>query len=143
MGCLRVTENICTSGQALSDGPQKRNIKPINNKLTEISCHYLVHLLIWKYFCRTVTDSFGGGSGGVYLFLLKYIFFSLLFFLDLSNVMNSTPNIKAVNGKAESSDSGAESEEEGLREEEEKELQINGKGKFSRPLCLPELLLAT
>lgn len=46
---------------------------------------------------------------------------------DLSNVMNSTPNIKAVNGKAESSDSGAESEEEGLREEEEKELQINGK----------------
>ncbi|XP_010290143.1 PREDICTED: acyl-CoA-binding domain-containing protein 5 isoform X3 [Phaethon lepturus] len=47
---------------------------------------------------------------------------------DLSNVMNSTPNIKAVNGKAESSDSGAESEEEGLREEEEKELQLNGKG---------------
>ncbi|XP_027745533.1 acyl-CoA-binding domain-containing protein 5 isoform X2 [Empidonax traillii] len=47
---------------------------------------------------------------------------------DLSNVMNSTRNIKAVNGKAESSDSGAESEEEGLREEEEKELQINGKG---------------
>ncbi|XP_071591071.1 acyl-CoA-binding domain-containing protein 5 isoform X2 [Heliangelus exortis] len=46
---------------------------------------------------------------------------------DLSNVMNSTPNIKAVNGKAESSDSGAESEEEGLREEEEKELQLNGK----------------
>ncbi|XP_010191292.1 PREDICTED: acyl-CoA-binding domain-containing protein 5 isoform X2 [Mesitornis unicolor] len=46
---------------------------------------------------------------------------------DLSNVMSSTPNIKAVNGKAESSDSGAESEEEGLREEEEKELQLNGK----------------
>ncbi|XP_053810760.1 acyl-CoA-binding domain-containing protein 5 isoform X3 [Vidua macroura] len=46
---------------------------------------------------------------------------------DLSNVMNSTPNIKVVNGKAESSDSGAESEEEGLREEEEKEVQINGK----------------
>ncbi|XP_068002175.1 acyl-CoA-binding domain-containing protein 5 isoform X2 [Melanerpes formicivorus] len=46
----------------------------------------------------------------------------------LSNVMNSTPNIKAVNGKAESSDSGAESEEEGLREEEEKELQLNDKG---------------
>ncbi|XP_061207117.1 acyl-CoA-binding domain-containing protein 5 isoform X2 [Neopsephotus bourkii] len=46
---------------------------------------------------------------------------------DLSNVMNSTPNIKAVNGKAESSDSGAESEEEGLREEEEKEMQLNGK----------------
>eukprot|EP00076_Gallus_gallus_P037405 XP_025002943.1 acyl-CoA-binding domain-containing protein 5 isoform X2 [Gallus gallus] len=46
---------------------------------------------------------------------------------DLSNVMNSTPNIKAVNGKAESSDSGAESEEEGLREEEEKELQQNVK----------------
>ncbi|XP_069715587.1 acyl-CoA-binding domain-containing protein 5 isoform X2 [Phaenicophaeus curvirostris] len=46
---------------------------------------------------------------------------------DLSNVMNSTPNIKAVNGKAESSDSGAESEEEGLREDEEKELQLNGK----------------
>ncbi|KFV12176.1 Acyl-CoA-binding domain-containing protein 5, partial [Tauraco erythrolophus] len=47
---------------------------------------------------------------------------------DLSKVMNSTPNIKAVNGKAESSDSGAESEEEGLREEEEKQLQLNGKG---------------
>ncbi|XP_030349643.1 acyl-CoA-binding domain-containing protein 5 isoform X3 [Strigops habroptila] len=46
---------------------------------------------------------------------------------DLSNVMNSTPNVKAVNGKAESSDSGAESEEEGLREEEEKEMQLNGK----------------
>ncbi|XP_010126965.1 PREDICTED: acyl-CoA-binding domain-containing protein 5-like, partial [Chlamydotis macqueenii] len=46
---------------------------------------------------------------------------------DLSNVMNSTPNIKAVNGKAESSDSGAESEEEGLHEEEEKEQQLNGK----------------
>ncbi|XP_014737691.1 PREDICTED: acyl-CoA-binding domain-containing protein 5 [Sturnus vulgaris] len=46
---------------------------------------------------------------------------------DLSNVMNSTPKIKVVNGKAESSDSGAESEEEGLHEEEEKELQINGK----------------
>ncbi|XP_064018824.1 acyl-CoA-binding domain-containing protein 5 isoform X2 [Pogoniulus pusillus] len=45
----------------------------------------------------------------------------------LSNVMNSTPAIKAVNGKAESSDSGAESEEEGLREEEEKEVQLNGK----------------
>ncbi|NXN12174.1 ACBD5 protein, partial [Indicator maculatus] len=45
----------------------------------------------------------------------------------LSNVMNSTPNIKAVNGKAESSDSGAESEEEGLREEEEKELRLNEK----------------
>ncbi|XP_010009702.1 PREDICTED: acyl-CoA-binding domain-containing protein 5 isoform X2 [Nestor notabilis] len=50
---------------------------------------------------------------------------------DLSNVMNSTPNVKAVNGKAESSDSGAESEEEGLREEEEKEMQLNGKGMFS------------
>ncbi|NXH15353.1 ACBD5 protein, partial [Bucco capensis] len=45
---------------------------------------------------------------------------------DLSNVMTSTPKIKAVNGKAESSDSGAESEEEGLREEEEKEVQLNG-----------------
>lgn len=47
--------------------------------------------------------------------------------------MNSTPAIKAVNGKAESSDSGAESEEEGLREEEEKEVQLNGKGMF----CVP------
>ncbi|NXA44685.1 ACBD5 protein, partial [Nothocercus julius] len=46
---------------------------------------------------------------------------------DLSNVMTSTPNMKAVNGKAESSDSGAESEEEGLREDEEKEMQLNGK----------------
>lgn len=52
--------------------------------------------------------------------------------------MNSTPNIKAVNGKAESSDSGAESEEEGLREEEEKELQQNVKGMFHtlRPVSL-------
>lgn len=59
--------------------------------------------------------------------------------------MNSTPNIKAVNGKAESSDSGAESEEEGLREEEEKELQLNGKGMFSalRSLSLPKLFLTT
>ncbi|NXA31910.1 ACBD5 protein, partial [Eudromia elegans] len=46
---------------------------------------------------------------------------------DLSNLMTSTPNMKAVNGKAESSDSGAESEEEGLREDEEKEIQLNGK----------------
>ncbi|NWX98519.1 ACBD5 protein, partial [Nothoprocta ornata] len=46
---------------------------------------------------------------------------------DLSNVMTSTPNMKAVNGKAESSDSGAESEEEGLREDEEKEIQLNAK----------------
>lgn len=122
---------------------KKNPMKPINKELTEISCHYLVDLLIWTYFCRTVTDSFGGGSGGVCWFPLKYIFFCLLFFLDLSNVMNSTPTIKAVNGKAESSDSGAESEEEGLREEEEKEVQINGKGKFSGPLCVPELFLAT
>lgn len=59
--------------------------------------------------------------------------------------MNSTPNIKAVNGKAESSDSGAESEEEGLREEEEKELQLNGKGMFSAlgSLSLPKLFLTT
>lgn len=59
--------------------------------------------------------------------------------------MNSTPNIKAVNGKAESSDSGAESEEEGLCEEEEKELQLNGKGMFSAlgPLSLPKLFLTT
>ncbi|NWJ09104.1 ACBD5 protein, partial [Crypturellus undulatus] len=51
---------------------------------------------------------------------------------DLSNVMTSTPNMKAVNGKAESSDSGAESEEEGLREDEEKEIQLNGKDMFAR-----------
>ncbi|XP_053322918.1 acyl-CoA-binding domain-containing protein 5 isoform X2 [Spea bombifrons] len=31
---------------------------------------------------------------------------------DLSNVLTSTPNCKAINGKTESSDSGAESEEE-------------------------------
>lgn len=84
-----------------------------------------------------MTDSFGGGSGGVCLFSLKYFFF-FAFFSDLSNVMNSTPNIKAVNGKAESSDSGAESEDDGLREEEEKEVQINGKGKFSGSVCAPE-----
>lgn len=72
-------------------------------------------------------------------------FSSSNFFLDLSNVMNSTPNIKALNGKAESSDSGAESEEEGLHEEEEKELQLNGKGMFSvlGSLSLPKLFLTT
>lgn len=37
--------------------------------------------------------------------------------LDLGNVLTSTPNTKTVNGKAESSDSGAESEEEEAREE--------------------------
>ncbi|XP_055002784.1 acyl-CoA-binding domain-containing protein 5 isoform X3 [Sorex araneus] len=36
---------------------------------------------------------------------------------DLGNVLTSTPNAKTVNGKAESSDSGAESEEEEAREE--------------------------
>lgn len=36
---------------------------------------------------------------------------------DLGNVLTSTPNAKAVNGKAESSDSGAESEEEEARED--------------------------
>lgn len=76
----------------------------------------------------------------------RNLFFpSLDFFSDLSNVMNSTPNIKAVNGKAESSDSGAESEEEGLREEEEKELQLNGSGMFSAlgQLFLSKLFLTT
>ncbi|KAG8504728.1 Acyl-CoA-binding domain-containing protein 5 [Galemys pyrenaicus] len=37
--------------------------------------------------------------------------------LDLGNVLTSTPNAKTVNGKAESSDSGAESEEEETQEE--------------------------
>ncbi|XP_054551161.1 acyl-CoA-binding domain-containing protein 5 isoform X4 [Talpa occidentalis] len=36
---------------------------------------------------------------------------------DLGNVLTSTPNAKTVNGKAESSDSGAESEEEETQEE--------------------------
>uniref|UniRef100_F7GEL3 Acyl-CoA-binding domain-containing protein 5 n=1 Tax=Monodelphis domestica TaxID=13616 RepID=F7GEL3_MONDO len=36
---------------------------------------------------------------------------------DLGNVLSSTPNVKTVNGKAESSDSGAESEEEEAQEE--------------------------
>lgn len=65
-------------------------------------------------------------------------FSSLNVFSDLSNVLNSAPNLKTVNGKAESSDSGAESEEEGLHEEEEKELQQNVKGMFStlRPMPL-------
>ncbi|XP_040208508.1 acyl-CoA-binding domain-containing protein 5 isoform X4 [Rana temporaria] len=42
---------------------------------------------------------------------------------ELSTALTSTPNCKAVNGKAESSDSGAESEEEdaGRQEEEEEE----------------------
>ncbi|XP_067418502.1 acyl-CoA-binding domain-containing protein 5 isoform X2 [Emydura macquarii macquarii] len=46
---------------------------------------------------------------------------------DLGNVMTSTPNSKAVNGKAESSDSGAESEAEEGHEEEEKEIQQSEK----------------
>uniref|UniRef100_A0A8B9XP93 Acyl-CoA-binding domain-containing protein 5 n=1 Tax=Bos mutus grunniens TaxID=30521 RepID=A0A8B9XP93_BOSMU len=37
--------------------------------------------------------------------------------LDLGNVLASTPNAKTVNGKAESSDSGAESEEEAAQED--------------------------
>ena len=37
--------------------------------------------------------------------------------LDLGNVLASTPNVKTVNGKAESSDSGAESEEEAAQED--------------------------
>ncbi|KAI5282408.1 Acyl-Coa-Binding Domain-Containing Protein 5 [Manis pentadactyla] len=36
---------------------------------------------------------------------------------DLGNVLTSTPNFKTVNGKAESSDSGTESEEEEIQEE--------------------------
>ncbi|XP_042541961.1 acyl-CoA-binding domain-containing protein 5 isoform X2 [Dipodomys spectabilis] len=36
---------------------------------------------------------------------------------DLGNVLTSTPNAKTVNGKAESSDSGAESEEDEAQEE--------------------------
>ncbi|XP_048223897.1 acyl-CoA-binding domain-containing protein 5 isoform X1 [Perognathus longimembris pacificus] len=36
---------------------------------------------------------------------------------DLGNVLTSTPNVKTVNGKAESSDSGAESEEDEPQEE--------------------------
>ncbi|XP_074049145.1 acyl-CoA-binding domain-containing protein 5 isoform X2 [Macrotis lagotis] len=36
---------------------------------------------------------------------------------DLGNVLSSTPKVKTVNGKAESSDSGAESEEEDIQEE--------------------------
>uniref|UniRef100_A0AAA9RV45 Acyl-CoA-binding domain-containing protein 5 n=1 Tax=Bos taurus TaxID=9913 RepID=A0AAA9RV45_BOVIN len=36
---------------------------------------------------------------------------------DLGNVLASTPNAKTVNGKAESSDSGAESEEEAAQED--------------------------
>ncbi|KAG8443298.1 hypothetical protein GDO86_011914 [Hymenochirus boettgeri] len=40
---------------------------------------------------------------------------------DLSNALTSTPNGKAVNGKAESSDSGAESEEEEAATQETKE----------------------
>lgn len=37
--------------------------------------------------------------------------------LDLGNVLTSAPNTKTVNGKAESSDSGAESEEVEAQEE--------------------------
>ncbi|XP_036615135.1 acyl-CoA-binding domain-containing protein 5 [Trichosurus vulpecula] len=36
---------------------------------------------------------------------------------DLGNVLSSTPKVKTINGKAESSDSGAESEEEETQEE--------------------------
>uniref|UniRef100_A0A8D1KXE4 Acyl-CoA-binding domain-containing protein 5 n=1 Tax=Sus scrofa TaxID=9823 RepID=A0A8D1KXE4_PIG len=48
---------------------------------------------------------------------------------DLGNVLTSTPNAKTVNGKAESSDSGAESEEEEAHEkvkgEEQNDNDIN------------------
>ncbi|PIO23398.1 hypothetical protein AB205_0119940 [Aquarana catesbeiana] len=49
---------------------------------------------------------------------------------ELSTALTSTPNGKAVNGKAESSDSGAESEEEdaGRREEEEEEEEEDDEG---------------
>ncbi|XP_018422997.1 PREDICTED: acyl-CoA-binding domain-containing protein 5 isoform X2 [Nanorana parkeri] len=49
---------------------------------------------------------------------------------ELSTALTSTPNCKAVNGKAESSDSGAESEEEntGRREEEEEEEDDDDEG---------------
>ncbi|CAI9563078.1 unnamed protein product [Staurois parvus] len=40
---------------------------------------------------------------------------------ELSTALTSTPNCKAVNGKAESSDSGAESEEEDVGRQEEEE----------------------
>ncbi|XP_058525571.1 acyl-CoA-binding domain-containing protein 5 isoform X2 [Ochotona princeps] len=48
---------------------------------------------------------------------------------DLGNVLTSTPNAKTVNGKAESSDSGAESEEEEAREEMKKADQNNHENK--------------
>ncbi|KAF2979119.1 hypothetical protein EK904_006685 [Melospiza melodia maxima] len=83
---------------------------------------------LWVYcVVKAVGDGADEDSRWWCVFVSFKIFFSFAFFLDLSNVMNSTPAIKAVNGKAESSDSGAESEEDGLREEEEKEVQINGK----------------
>lgn len=53
----------------------------------------------------------------------------LLHVIDLGNVLTSTPNAKTVNGKAESSDSGAESEEEEAREEMKKADQSNHENK--------------
>uniref|UniRef100_A0A8C6EJL4 Acyl-CoA-binding domain-containing protein 5 n=1 Tax=Microcebus murinus TaxID=30608 RepID=A0A8C6EJL4_MICMU len=46
---------------------------------------------------------------------------------DLGNVLTSTPNAKTVNGKAESSDSGAESEEEEAQEVKGAEQSVNDK----------------
>ncbi|KAM4705678.1 acyl-CoA-binding domain-containing protein 5 isoform 2-T3 [Rhinophrynus dorsalis] len=61
---------------------------------------------------------------------------------DLSSVLTSTPNCKAVNGKAESSDSGAESEEEeakGNEEEEEETEQSEQEEKHTEQSPAPEM----
>ncbi|XP_077347147.1 acyl-CoA-binding domain-containing protein 5 isoform X1 [Lithobates pipiens] len=69
-------------------------------------------------FYEIVEDKKHGRGSGVTSVRLDKVAKSLE---ELSTALTSTPNGKAVNGKAESSDSGAESEEEdaGRREEEE------------------------
>ncbi|XP_053569881.1 acyl-CoA-binding domain-containing protein 5 [Bombina bombina] len=60
---------------------------------------------------------------------------------DLSNALTSTPNCKAVNGKADSSDSGAESEEEetaGQEEEDGETEQSEQEGKRTEHNSAPE-----
>ncbi|XP_044149295.1 acyl-CoA-binding domain-containing protein 5 isoform X1 [Bufo gargarizans] len=86
---------------------------PVTEKVEE-----LLHVI--GPFYEIVEDKKHGRGSGVTSVRLDRVTKSLE---DLSSVLTSTPNCKAVNGKAESSDSGAESEEEeaGRKEEEDEE----------------------
>ncbi|XP_056375340.1 acyl-CoA-binding domain-containing protein 5 isoform X2 [Hyla sarda] len=86
---------------------------PVTEKVEEL-------LQVIGPFYELVEDKKHGRGSGVTSVRLDRVTRSLE---DLSSALTSTPNCKAVNGKAESSDSGAESEEEetGKLEEEEEE----------------------